>query len=302
MKVLLSGATGLIGQAIGEELVRRGHSVTSLVRNLEKAKSTLSFKCELREWRSFEVEPKLLASDSFDSVIHLAGEPVAEKRWTTDQKKKIYDSRVIGSRVLAAAIQKQKIKLESWVQGSAIGIYGDAGSAWLDEDSVAASDFLAKVVQDWENEANQFAVAGGYRLVKIRTGIVLATESGALAKMLKVFKLGVGGKLGSGEQFMSWIHIDDIAGLFIFAAENSGVSGVINGVAPNPVTNKELTTKLAGVVGKREFLPVPKLALKIALGELATALLASARVRSRASKFGFKFKFETLAQALEDLT
>lgn len=299
MKVLLSGATGLIGQAVGRELVKRGHLVIALSRNADRAKSSLSFQCEVRTWKNFDKAPELRADDKIDAAIHLAGEPVADKRWSAEQKKKIRDSRVIGTRTLAKALDDQRLKV--WVQGSATGYYGDTGDLLVNENQSAGSDFLAEVVKGWEAEAQAASVKSGHRLVCIRTGIVFSNESGAFPKLLKIFRRGVGGRLGNGEQYMSWIHINDIANLFVFAVENEKIDGVINGTAPDPVTNQELTTKIAKAVGRREFLPVPKLALKIAVGEMSQALLASTRASSRAQSLGFKFQFEKFDSALADL-
>ena len=301
MNILLSGATGLIGQAVGQELVRRGHSVIALSRSVVKAKETLTFPCEIREWKNYDVAPQLEANDKVDVVIHLSGESVAEKRWSTEQKEKIRNSRVIGTRNLIQALESRSEKLKAWVQGSAIGLYGDTSDQVVGEDQAPGSDFLAKVVKDWEAEADSYAQKAKHRIVKIRTGIVLASNGGALTKLFDVFHRGVGGRLGDGQQYMSWIHLNDIVNLFVFAAENVKVSGAVNGTAPEPVTNKELTSKLASALGRSEFLPVPKIALKLAMGEMSEVLLASTRAKSRAQDLGFKFQFEKLEDALADL-
>lgn len=278
MNVLLSGATGLIGQAVEKELIRRGHTVFRLSHRAPK-----------------------MPDDNVDGVIHLAGEPIADKRWTKKQKEKIRDSRVVGTRTLAQALESRGDKIKIWVQGSAIGFYGDTKDKLVGEVQGPGSDFLAEVVRDWEAEAESFAHKTKTRLVKIRTGIVLSNDSGAFPKLLSIFRKGVGGRLGNGQQFMSWVHINDIANLFAFALESREVSGPINGTAPSPVTNQELTAKLAKAVGKREFFAVPEIALKLALGEMSSALLASTRATSRAAGLGFKFKFENFDAALADL-
>lgn len=301
MKVLLSGATGLIGQAVGQELVRRGHSVIALTRNTAKAKATLTFPCEIREWKNFDVAPQLKAEDKVDVVIHLSGESVADKRWSAEQKAQIKDSRVIGTRTLVQTFEARNEKLKAWVQGSAIGLYGDNGDQVVGEDHAAGSDFLAVVVKEWEAEADAYAAKAKHRIVSIRTGIVLSAHGGALAKLFDIFHRGVGGRIGDGQQYMSWIHIKDIANLFVMAAENDQVSGAINGSAPEPVTNKELTTKLSHALGRIEFLPVPTMALKLALGEMSQAILSSTRAKSRAQDLGFKFEYANFDSALADL-
>ncbi len=300
MNVLLSGATGLIGQAVGQELVRRGHSIIALTRNTAKAKATLTFPCEVREWKNFDVAPLLKPDDKIDVVIHLSGESVADKRWSAEQKEKIKNSRVIGTRNLARAIEARGEKLKAWVQGSAIGLYGDTGDKVVGEDQPPGSDFLSGVVKEWEAEADSFAGRAGHRIATIRTGIVLSAHGGALAKLFDVFHRGVGGRLGDGQQYMSWIHLNDIVNLFVFVTENE-VSGPINGTAPKPATNKELTSQLAHALGRIEFLPVPKIALKLALGEMSQAILASTKAKTRAQDLRFKFQFEKLDDALADL-
>ena len=299
MKVLISGATGLIGQAIGQELVRRGHSVVALSRDIERARMQLSFPCEIRKWKHFSESPEFLAGDKFDSVIHLSGESVADKRWSVEQKKIIYDSRVVGTRVLAEALRDRGVK--TWVHGSAIGLYGDAQDQWVSEESPAGNDFLASVVKDWEAEAIKAQNSLSVRLTMIRTGIVLSSQGGALAKIFDIFHRGVGGSLGDGKQYMSWIHIYDLVNLFLFALENREVSGAINGSALHPVSNKEFTSTLARAMGHREFIATPKFALKLALGEMANVVLASVRAKTKADSLGFKFKFTKLDEALEDL-
>lgn len=301
MKVLLTGATGLIGQAVGQELVRRGHQVIALSRDAKRAKETLTFPCEVRTWRGYNQAPQFEKQDTFDTVIHLSGESIAEKRWSAEEKKKIRDSRIVGTRTLAEAVAKQGVQLKTWVQGSAVGYYGDQGDTWLGEDAKAGNDFLAEVVKDWEAEAEKFQKQSGHRLVSIRTGIVFSAQGGALTKLFDVFHKGIGARLGDGKQFMSWIHITDIANLFVFAAEKEAVSGAVNGTAPEPVTNAELTSKLAHAMGRSEFIPVPKFALKVALGEMSQALLGSTRAKSRAAELGFQFHFKTLDSALADL-
>ena len=276
MIVGVTGATGFLGRRVTAELVKTGHSPHSLARN---------------------PSPESLAST--DAVIHLAGEPVAQ-RWTPEAKQRIYASRVEGTRNLVNAISKNGHRPQVLVCASAIGIYGSRGDEILKEDSRPAEDFLARVVVDWENAA-QSAEALGIRVVNLRFGVVLG-NGGALAKMLPPFKLGIGGRLGSGKQWTSWIHIDDAASLILFAMENGQVRGAVNATAPHPVTNAQFTHELARVLHRPAIFPVPPFALRLMFGEMAGVVLASQRVLPAAAQAaGFEFRYSDLAPALANL-
>jgi uncharacterized protein (TIGR01777 family) len=234
-----------------------------------------------------------------DAVIHLAGEPVAQ-RWNAEVKKRIRDSRVQGTRHLVDAIGRVAHRPKVLVCASAIGYYCNRGDEVLTEDSGVGSGFLAETCQAWENEAGR-ATIFGLRVIKLRIGFVLGRNGGALARMIPAFRAFAGGKLGSGKQWMPWIHLDDVAGLFVHAVENE-VEGVWNATSPNPVTNAVFTRELAHAVGRPALLPVPGLALKLAFGEVGQHMLDSARVVPRAAMAaGYQFRFPDLDAALRDI-
>lgn len=238
----------------------------------------------------------------FDAVIHLAGESVVG-RWTEDKKKAIRDSRVQGTRNLAAALAQSETKPAVLVCASAVGFYGDRGDELLSEESPAGQGFLPEVCREWE-EASQTASAAGIRTVNVRIGLVLSAKGGALAKMLTPFKLGLGGRIGSGQQWSSWIHVDDIVRGIHHAIRTESLSGPVNLAAPNPLRNVEFTEVLASVLGRPAIFPVPEFALRLAFGKMAAEelLLASQRVepgKLRAS--GYTFRFRELRAALENL-
>jgi uncharacterized protein (TIGR01777 family) len=223
------------------------------------------------------------------------------QRWTDEVKKRIHASRVEGTRQLVNALSTQSRRPAVLVNASAIGFYGSRGDEVLTEDSDSGDDFLARVVVGWENAA-ELAEALGIRVVRLRTGLALGKEGGALAKMLPLFRFGLGGRLGSGKQWMSWIHIDDLIRLVLFSIENPAVHGPVNGSAPHPVTNAEFTRELAAALHRPAVLPVPKFALRLALGEMANAALASQRAIPKAAQSaGFQFQYPQLLAALERL-
>ena len=276
MIVAITGATGFLGSRVIAELVKAGHNPLPLARN-----------------------PSPETLNSADAVIHLAGEPVAQ-RWTPTAKQRIYTSRVEGTRNLVNAISKNAHRPEVLVCASAIGIYGSRGDEILKEDSPPGSDFLARVVVDWE-EAALSVEALGIRVVNLRFGMVLG-KGGALAKMLPPFKLGIGGRLGSGKQWTSWIHIDDAVHLTLFAMRNGQLRRAINATAPNPVTNGQFTRELAQVLHRPAIFPVPPFALRLMFGEMADVILAGQRVLPAAAQAaGFVFRYADLAPALANL-
>jgi len=271
------------------------HSLHVLSRH---AGTNLPGGVKLSAWDPVRGEPPADSLSDADAIIHLAGEPVAQ-RWTTDTKQKIRDSRVNGTRHLVQALSKLSQRPQTLVCASAIGYYGDRGDETLTESSAPGSGYLAEVCEAWEKEARA-AESLGVRVVRVRIGIVLDARGGALAKMLPPFKMGLGGKLGSGRQWMSWIHIQDVVSLIQLALAQP-LTGAVNAVAPNPATNADFTKALGAALKKPTLFPVPKFALGIMFGEMSEVLLASQRVLPRAAESaGFRFQFPDLAPALAD--
>jgi uncharacterized protein len=273
MNIAITGASGLMGTRLRERLAEAGHAAQAI--------------------------PRDGTPPTCDALVHLAGEPVSQ-RWTEAAKKRISDSRVEGTRRLVAALSTQSERPRVLVCASAVGYYGSRGDQILTEVSAPASDFLARVVVEWE-EAAQQAESLGIRVVRLRFGMVLG-PGGALAKLLPLFRFGVGGKLGSGHQWMSWIHIDDAINLILFVLNFATIRGAVNATAPQPVTNEEFTERLAIALHRPAILPVPAFALKLALGEMSEMVLASQRVLPTVAKSaGFRFQYPDLRAALENL-
>jgi len=253
----------------------------------------------LSVWNQDKSEPPAEALGDADAVIHLAGENVAQ-RWTAESKRRIRESRVAGTRSLVQAFWKLPRRPAALICASAVGYYGSRGDEILTEASDPGTGFLPEVCSAWEREA-QAAEGAGMRVARIRIGVVLDRRGGALARMLPPFRMGVGGKLGDGRQWMSWIHLDDLAELFRFALENP-VDGALNAVAPEPVKNVDFTRELARAVHRPALFPMPKLALRVVFGEMSEVLLASQRVAPKAAEAaGFQFRFPQLGAALADL-
>ncbi len=300
MRILMTGATGLIGKEIGKRLIENGHEVTALVREIDRARQELPFPARLVQWNVGD-DISTDAMKDVEGIISLAGEPIASGRWTPERKQRILSSRVEGTRALVSAALKSKTRLKVFVSGSAVGIYGNRGDEILDEGSERGKGFLADVSADWEAELAPLEAAA-IRQVAVRTSVVLARHGGALEKLFPLFEKGVAGHLGSGQQWMSWIHLDDIARLFIFALENESVHGPLNGTAPEPVRNARFTIELARALGKSVFLPVPEIALKVAFGEMATSILNSQRaLPTKAQNLGFQFEFGGITEALQSI-
>jgi uncharacterized protein len=297
MNITVTGATGFIGNRLVHELLRAGHSIHALGR---KRNEGLPQAVAFTEWRSTETEPPAESLATADAIVNLAGEPVAQ-RWTPEVKERIRSSRVDGTRSLVNALSKQSHRPQVLVCASAIGYYGSRGDEVLTEMSTPGSDFLAQVVVDWEQSA-QRAEDLGIRVVPLRFGVVLGKDGGALTKMLPPFRLGLGGRLASGEQWMSWIHVDDVVGLLGFALENPAVRGPMNATAPQPVTNAQFTRELAAALHRPAIFPVPQFALKLLFGEMAGVILASQRVIPKAARsIGFEFQYPELRPALARL-
>jgi uncharacterized protein (TIGR01777 family) len=292
--VVISGAGGLIGSALSASLRSDGHRV------LELRRGGITDGDEIG-WDPEAGRIDAPALEAVDAVVHLAGEGIGEQRWTDEQKRRIRDSRVRGTAVLAAAVATREQKPRVFVSASAIGYYGNRGDEILTEDSAPGDDFLAEVCRSWESET-QPAADSGVRTVKLRTGIVLAKHGGALQRMLLPFKLGIGGKQGSGKQWMSWIALDDEISVIRTAIDDERLRGPVNVVSPNPVTNQEFAHTLGRVLHRPTFLPTPMLPLRARYGRdlVDTLLLVSQRVKPAALEaIGFAFRYPVLEPALD---
>jgi len=297
MKVVLTGGTGFIGTALVPRLLASGHEVCLLGR---KRPGSMPPSTAFTAWPSLQQEPPVEGLRGADVVVHLAGEPVAQ-RWTPEVKRRIRQSRVEGTLNLARSLANLSRPPMVLVCASAIGIYGLRGDEILTESSAPGQDFLAETTAEWE-QAAESAAPLGIRVAKIRTGIVLGKNGGALKKMLPPFRFGLGGPIGSGRQWMSWIHLDDIVGLFLYALENPSLRGPVNGVAPNPVTNADFTRALGSALRRPAILPVPALAIKLMFGEMGDVILGSQRVMPRAAEeAGYQFKYPELGPALASI-
>lgn len=290
--ILITGGSGLVGQQITRLLEKKGYKVAWLSRSAQEQKS---FLWDLEKGK---IDPEAL--EWADAVIHLAGAGVAEKRWTPERKRLILESRTQSTQLLHTAIEKAENKPSTFISASAVGYYGfNTGSTLVDENSPAGDDFLAEVVIAWENEVKKMESLH-LRTVLLRIGIVLDAEGGALGEMLKP---PVAAPLGSGDQWMSWIHIEDLARMFVFALEKTTLQGVYNAVGPNPATNQQLTREAASAKGKPYLgIGVPGFVLKLVLGEMAAMVLGGNRVSSqKIQKAGFQFEFFELSAALRDI-
>lgn len=301
MKVLVTGATGFIGQRVVKNLLAAGDEVVVLTRNIPKGALKLGNQCRYFQWvETTDTEPPVEAFLGVDAVINLMGEGIAEKRWDEEQKKKIYDSRILGTRMLIEAIRKLDQKPKAFISASAIGIYGDRQGEEITEESKIADDFLASVCRDWEAEAYK-AKAEGLRVAIVRTGVVLGRGGGALSKMLPIFKLGLGGKVGTGDQYMSWIHVEDLANMYVEAVHNAKVEGIYNGTAPYPTTNLFFTKALGKTLKRPTMVPAPAFALKMVFGEMSQVLLDGQKVLPTHFKdIHFRYRYPTLEMALKE--
>ncbi|WP_394825480.1 TIGR01777 family oxidoreductase [Pendulispora albinea] len=292
MRALITGATGLLGR----KLLPKVDSAVVLTRDTGRMHRDLG-SVEAYAWDPETGPAPREALRGVDVVFNLLGEPVAG-RWTKEKKRRIADSRAIGTRNLVAALETAPVRPRVLVSASAVGYYGDAGDTVLDEEALPGRDFMAEVAVQWEREALR-ARTFGVRVVCLRIGIVLAQGGGALGAMLLPFRMGVGGPLAGGKQWMPWIHIDDVIGLMLHAKGNDAVVGAVNAVAPNPVTNAEFARALGHAVHRPAILPVPKLALQVAFGEMSQVLFASIRAVPRAAlRSGYTFRYTDLGEAL----
>lgn len=280
MKILISGSSGLIGSALKNKLSSEGHECISLSRDFSQ---DINF-------------------DGIDTVIHLAGENIAQGRWTKSKKSKIRDSRVIGTKQLSKQIAESEHKPSLFISSSATGYYGDRESEIIDENSPEGTGFLSEVCKDWEN-STQAASNSGVRTVLIRTGIVLSKDGGALKKMLPPFKMGGGGILGSGKQYMSWISLEDEINAILYIINNKNIHGPVNLTSPNPVDNKEFTKILGKVLKRPTIAPLPSFVAKLLFGEMADAILLKGNrvIPNKLLNCGFEFKHQFLEEALRDI-
>jgi len=297
MRLVITGASGFIGRTLCARLLEQGHYLTLLTHGSPADGNSATKRWlhwtpgTLREWKS--------ALNGVDGIIHLAGEPIAEKKWDDSQRRRIEKSRIDGTNSLVQAIAEAAQKPQFLISASAIGYYGPRNDEAITEEAAPGHDFLSVLCREWEEEAKK-AEEFGLRVVRLRTGIVLGSGGGALVKMAEPFKYYIGGQLGSGKQWMSWIHLDDHVRLIIELMSRPEVSGAVNATSPNPVSNKEFCQTLGKVMHRPCWATVPAFVLKLALGEMADMLLTGQRVLPAvAEKIGFQFRYSHLEEALE---
>lgn len=296
MRIALTGATGFIGSKLTARLMADGHTLRILARH---PRENSDARLQWFPWDTGQQPPRE-SLEGVDAVIHLAGEPIAQ-RWSAAAKEKIRTSRIQGTENLVAAMRDLTTPPRTLVSASAIGFYGSRGDEILTEDSAPGSDFLASVCVDWERAAHR-AESLGTRVVMLRNGIVLGCGGGALRKMLPPFRAGAGGRIGSGKQWMSWIHIDDLCGLIDLVLRDKGVRGPINATGPQPVTNEVFTRQLAEALHRPAIFPVPAFALRLLFGEMSEVMLGSLRVLPNAAETaGYQFAHPELSGALRQI-
>ncbi|MDX5629241.1 MULTISPECIES: TIGR01777 family oxidoreductase [unclassified Brenneria] len=297
MQLLITGGTGLIGRHLIQRLLLLSHRITVLTRTPERARTILGDRVEY--WSTLHDKTSL---NAFDGVINLAGEPIADKRWTAAQKQRLCQSRWELTEQLAKLINASSEPPSVFISGSAVGYYGDQGAALVTEDEAPANEFTHDLCARWEALA-QSAESDKTRVCLLRTGIVLSAQGGALAKMLPLFRLGLGGPLGSGKQYMPWIHLDDMVNAILYLLDTHVLSGPFNMVSPYPVRNEQFSAMLAEVLHRPAFFRVPGFAIKLLMGEGATLVLGGQRaIPTRLEAAGFGFRFFELKEALEEAT
>lgn len=300
MRIIVTGGTGLIGKALCKSLAADGHDIVVLTRSPDRHRSAVS-GVRMMEWDGKTVGPWAAEVDGASAVVNLAGEGIADSRWSHERKQRIRDSRVNAGAALVQAFASAAVKPEVLVQASAVGYYGPHGSEIIDESASVGGDFLAKVCFDWESSTAPVKQMGVRRPV-LRTGVVLSNQGGAFPKQSLPFKLYAGGPVGSGEQWYPWIHIDDEVAAIKFLMTNPKADGAYNVCAPNPLTNKDFGTTLGKVMGHPSLLPVPAVAMKVIFGEMSTVLLDGQRtIPKRLQDAGFTFQYPTAEAALKEL-
>jgi hypothetical protein len=292
MKILIGGSHGLVGTALIKTLEADGHEIFRLVRHYPGAETEI-------EWSPDRYSIQLARIEGFDAVVNLAGESIAEGRWTEEKKRRIRESRVKGTKLLGDALANLSSPPKTFICASAVGYYGSRGDELLTEASTPGNDFLAEVCVEWE-KATALASEKGIRVLNTRFGVILDAHGGALAKMLPPFRMGIGGRIGSGKQWMSWIALDDVVAALKFALTNEGLSGPVNFVAPNPVTNAEFTKTLGKALSRPTLFPIPAFGVRLIFGEMADALLLSSQrvAPERLKEAGYQFQYQQLEAAL----
>lgn len=301
MRIFITGGTGLIGRRLASHALEEGHAPVVLTRDPDATRDKLPDGADIVSGDPTEPGDWQGRIAGCDAVVNLAGEPIFGGRWTAKKKAGILDSRVKATENVARALKELGAGAPPLISASAIGYYGPRGDEPLDESAASGNDFLAKVSVDWE-AATQPAREAGARVVRLRIGIVLAKEGGALRELARPFRFHVGGRVGSGEQWMSWIHAADLVRAILFLAEAKDLEGAVNGTAPQPATNREFSSEIAKALGRRSWLPAPRTALRLLFGEAADPMLNGQRVvPARLQAAGFDFRFPTLGEALGDL-
>lgn len=296
-KILITGGTGFIGSYLSDQLLKQGHYLTIITRSPGRYSEEQAKNMQYVGWDDDLVD----AVNRCDYIINLAGESLFGQRWTNEVKSSIYDSRILTTRKLVALIEKAENRPELFISASAVGIYGDSGDTILNESNPAGSDFLAEVCKDWEKEALK-ASEYGVRVAIPRFGIVLEENGGMLEKMLLPFKLFIGGPIGSGNQYVPWVHMTDLCNAILFPIENSELTGPYNACSPEPQTMDVLADTLGKVMNRPSFFKVPESLLKLVLGEAAQPALSSLRVQPKVLQAsGFTFEFKDLEEALADI-
>lgn len=296
--VLITGGTGFIGKYLTAELLKKGYSVSILTRNSKPNTDGISYYI----WDVSSQQMEEAALLNADYIIHLAGENIAEKKWTAKRKEEIRDSRIQSAELIYSVLKKNNKQIEAFVSASGIGFYGAVnGEGICTENTLPANDFIGKTCQEWENAADLMAGLG-IRTVKIRTGMVLGKNEGVLKKLTPIFKRGLGSALGSGKQYMPWIHVHDLCRMYIEAIENKNMSGAYNATINDSTTNLSFTKELANSLGRPLWLPnVPAFLIRLGMGEMSNIVLTGRRVSSdKIKKLGFRFQFKNLKKALKD--
>lgn len=299
MKVLVTGATGFIGKVLVKKLLEGGDEVIVLTRNISRAAMVLGSSCQYFKWSGRDELPPSEAFAGVEAVINLVGENISARRWTAEQKEILSSSRIEATQKLVEVISGLKTRPKIFVSASAVGIYGNRESEEITEASALGNDFLAQLCIEWEAAANK-ARDLGCRVAILRTGIVIGRSGGAIAKMLPVFKLGLGGPIGNGKQFMSWIHVDDLVKLYIQCLKHSSMEGVYNGTAPYPATNTDFTKSLSRAVRRPAKFNMPHFMLKFLFGEMSEMLLGGQKILPmRVKELQFRYHHATLDRAMK---
>ena len=305
MRVFVAGGSGMVGSRLVRALHGRGDQVVLLTRRPDAVRQSLGSACTIVDGDPGQPGPWAEAVDDCDAVVNLAGENLFNRRWNEAFKKQLRDSRVLSTQNVVQALARKPTTAAGvpkvLVNASATGYYGPHGDEELTEESPAGDDFLARLCVEWE-QAARAAEAHGLRVARVRLGVVLGRDAGAIPKMLTPFQLGVGGPIASGRQWFSWVHHADIVGILLLALDNPAAAGPVNGTAPQPVTNRDFTKALGRALHRPAFLPIPGFALKLRMGEVAEVLTAGQRVLpAKALALGYKFKFPDIAAALADV-